>query len=137
MSIDTAQRDREAILAHIGGLFQAFIGKDREAIRRGHTTDWRGFQVRSDHLIRGIAEYMKAAEVALEAFSGTRYEMLDSEVQLYGDVAVVFYLAKYWIRGDCGERFITLRSVDVYRRESHGWNQCGSNICLLPAESAA
>lgn len=133
MNNDTAQLDRDAIRSHIDGLFQAYIRKDREAIRKGHTTDWRGFQVKSNHLVRGIDDYMKAADVALATFRGTRYEILDIDIQLFGDMAVVFYLASYWFRGDGdGEQSITLRSVDIYRREDSGWNQCGSNICLLP-----
>ncbi|MBI5528283.1 MAG: nuclear transport factor 2 family protein [Deltaproteobacteria bacterium] len=138
MTSEAEKRDSEAIRAHIDGLFQAFIRKDREAIRRGHTTDWRGFQVKSTHLVRGIDDYMKAADVSLATFRGTRHEILDIDIKIYGDMAVVFYLAMYWVHGnDDGEQSIRLRSVDVYRREGNRWNQCGSNICLLPEESAS
>jgi len=78
---------------------------------------------------------MKAADVSLATFRGTRYEMLDIDIQPYGDMAVVFYIARYWVQSDDnGEKPITLRSVDIYRREGKGWNQCGSNICLVPDE---
>jgi ketosteroid isomerase-like protein len=127
------QTDREQIVAHIHGLFAAFIRGDREAIRRGHTRDWTGFQVRSDGIVRGIDAYMGAAEQALRTFRGTRYEIRDIDVQVHGSLAVVYYRADYWIRDDSGEeKLLPLRSVDVYRREAGGWNQAGSNICLAP-----
>lgn len=125
--------DREKIVHHIDGLFKAFIRKDLDAIRRGHTSDWKGFQVGSQHLVRGIDEYMEAAQQALKKFEGKRYEMLDLDVQVHGDVAIVFYLAKYWTTAPAGgEKAILLRSVDIYRKEPQGWNQCGSNICTVP-----
>lgn len=128
--------DREEIVAHIHGLFQAYIRRDREAIRTGHTDDWRGFQVRSTKLVRGIDAYMENADRILQTLRGRRYELLDVDVHLYGDVAVVYYVADYWIDGPDGkEERLGLRSVDIYRREPGGWNQCGSNICALPAEN--
>jgi ketosteroid isomerase-like protein len=129
--------DRKQIVEHIHGLFQAYIRKDREAIRRGHTEDWRGFQVRSDHIVRGIDEYMVAADKILSTLNGKRYEIVDSDVNLYGDIAVVYYTAKYWFLDvDGREQLMPLRSVDIYRREKAGWNQCGSNICLMPPNDA-
>lgn len=133
---ETIELDRRAIRAHIDGLFQAFIRRDREAIRRGHSADWRGFQVGSRRLVRGIDDYMKEADGVLATFRATRYEMLDIDIQVYGDMAVVFYLAKDWMPGAGGERSILLRSIDIYRREGRDWNQCGSNICILPEENA-
>jgi ketosteroid isomerase-like protein len=124
--------DRERILEHIHAIFQAYLRKDRAAIRRGHTEDWRGFVARSRSLIRGIEAYMEGAEESLAAFEGVRYEILDSEIHVHGDHATVFYLARYWIRTDSGERPIGLRAVDLYRRDPEGWNQWGSNICLVP-----
>lgn len=121
--------DKVRIRDHIDGLFRAFLRKDREAIRRGHTTDWLGFQVKSQTLVRGIDDYMKAADTALATFEGTGYEILDIDIQLHGGVAVVFYLAEYRLKVGS----IRLRSVDLYRREGSGWNQCGSNICVVPA----
>jgi ketosteroid isomerase-like protein len=126
------QTDRAEVRAHIDKLFRAFIEKDRETIRRGHTNDWRGFQVKSQKLVRGIDEYMGAAEQALQSFRGRRYEIVDCEIQLHGDVAIVFYLAHYGIESDSGESELALRSVDIYRRDAAGWNQCGSNICVVP-----
>lgn len=138
MTVETAKTDRETILDHVHGLFKAFLSKDRETIRRGHTADWRGFQIRSRHLVRGIDEYMKAADQVMESFQGTRYELIETDVEVHGDVAIVFYLAREWLRTDDGlEKTILIRSVDIYRREPAGWNQCGSNICIVPDEAAA
>jgi ketosteroid isomerase-like protein len=132
------QTDKEAIVHHIDGLFGAFLRRDREAIRRGHTKDWRGFQVASRSLVRGIDAYMAAADQALASMRGTRYEMLDCDVETHGDLALVHYLARYWIAVPTGgERSVLLRAVDVYRREPEGWNQCASNICAIPDERAS
>lgn len=126
--------DAEQILAHIHRLFRAFVDKDRETIRRGHTTDWRGFQVRSTAMVRGLDAYMQAADDALRHFRGTRYELTDHDIAVHGDLAVVFYVARFWYTDDSGaEQELPLRSVDIYRREPGGWNQCGSNISVLPA----
>lgn len=130
--------DEKEIVAHIHGLFQAYIKKDRETIRHGHTANWRGFQTRSTKIVRGIDEYMQAADRVLETMEGVRYELSEVEVQLYGDVAVVYYVASYWVRGkDGNEQLVPLRSVDIYRRESGGWNQCGSNISFVPVAGKA
>lgn len=136
MELTPAQRhDREEIVAHIHGLFQAYIRRDREAIKRGHTKDWRGFQVRSTELVRGIDAYMQNADRILETMNGKRYQLLDVDVHLYGDVAVVYYVADYWVQNPHGqEERVGLRSVDIYRRDPAGWNQCGSNICAIPPE---
>lgn len=136
MGTDAKQAaDIELIRRHIDGLFNAFIRKDLDAIQRGHTTDWQGFQVGSRHLVRGIEEYMDAARQTIHRLEAKRYEMLDCDIKVHGDIGVVFYLARYVVAdGQGGERDVLLRSVDIYRREGEGWNQCGSNICPAPAE---
>lgn len=127
--------DKQAIINHVHGLFDAYLRKDREAIRRGHTRDWHGFQVMSRRLVRGIDEYMKAAEEVLIRLKATRYEMLEMDVQVLGDVALVYYVARDFLKeADGSERTILLRALDVYRREPEGWNQCGSNICTMADE---
>jgi hypothetical protein len=124
-------RDRSQILSHIHGLFSAFIRNDLDAIAMGHTKDWKGFQVASKNLVRGIDNYMEAAKEAIKRFKGTRYDILDVDIQIEGGLGIVFYLARYWFSGQSGEESILLRSVDIYRRESTGWNQAGSNICTI------
>lgn len=128
--------DRDEIVAHIHGLFQAYLRKDREAIRKGHTADWKGFQLPSRSIVRGIDEYMRTADRVLERFTGVRYQLLEVDVEVTGDRAVVFYVAREWFQNaDGSERSVDLRAVDLYRREHSGWNQCGSNICLAPEEA--
>ncbi|MCH7995315.1 MAG: nuclear transport factor 2 family protein [Planctomycetes bacterium] len=131
----TELNDKEAIIQHIHGLFQAYIRGDRDAVRHGHTADWRGFQIKSDHIVRGIDEYMRVADTLIGTLPVTRYELLDTEVQVYGDMAVVYYVSREWLRtDDGGEKTFDLRSVDIYRRGTDGWNQCGSNICFVPGK---
>jgi ketosteroid isomerase-like protein len=127
-------KDREDILQHIHGIFRAYLRRDREVIRAMHTSDWTGFQGPSVRIERGIDAYMVNAERSLEHFHGTGYEILDTEVQFHGDVALVYYIARYDYRDAQGRAgSIPLRSIDVYRRESGAWNQCGSHITPIPS----
>lgn len=134
MSGKTTCKDREEILAHIRGIFQAYIRQDRDAIRRSHTPDWTGFQGPSTSIERGIEAYMKNAEKSLESFHGTGYELLDSAVQIYGDVGVVYYVARYdYLDAEGHQGSIPLRAVDIYCRSEQGWNQAGSHITVIPS----
>jgi ketosteroid isomerase-like protein len=133
----SATKDREDILNHIHSIFQAYLRQDREVIRRTHTRDWTGFQGPSTKIERGLDDYMVNAEKSLSALRGTGYELLDTEVQIYGDLAVVYYVARYDFRDGEGKAgAVPLRSVDIYRREAGEWNQCGSHITPVPANSA-
>lgn len=128
------ERDREQILSHIRSIFEAYIRRDREALRNTHTADWVGFQGPSTTIERGIDAYMKNAEQSLAAFSGTAYELLDTEVQVYGDMAVVYYVARYDYRDPDGNTgSLPLRAVDIYRRKADGWIQTGSHIGVIPS----
>lgn len=125
--------DKKAILQHIHHIFDAYLSKDSETIRALHTEDWVGLLAGSQRIERGIEDYMKHAHRSLEQYHGTGYEILDSEVLLNGDSAVVFYIAQYEYRDAEGNASkLPLRSVDLYRRESHGWNQWGSHITVIP-----
>ncbi len=127
------QRDRQEILAHIRSIFQAYVDRDLKTIRNTHTADWTGFQGPSRRIERGIEDYMHNAEKSLETFTGTGYEILDSEIQLYGDVAVVYYVARYDYSDASGsDHELPLRSVDIYRRENGHWIQAGSHITPIP-----
>jgi ketosteroid isomerase-like protein len=133
-SVRQAGEDRAEIIAHIHAIFDAYIRRDREAIRRTHTPDWTGFQHPSARIERGLEDYMKNAELSLRTLRGTGFELLDTEVQIHGDVAIVYYVARYDFEKDGGERgSVPLRSVDIYRRERDGWIQCGSHIGVIPA----
>ena len=134
MNATTSKNDRDMILEHIDSIFQAYIRRDRDAIRRLHTDDWIGFQGPSTTIERGIDAHMKNADASLEHFRGTGYEILDSEVQVFGDLALVFYVARYDYRDmDDKEGSIPLRSIDIYRRDKGEWNQAGSHISVIPA----
>ena len=95
MSTTTDQSDREKILAHVRSIFDAYVRRDRETIERTHTRDWRGFLIPSSEIERGIEAYMKHADNSLERLGGTGYELHDTEIQLYGDVGVLYYVATY------------------------------------------
>lgn len=128
------QDDRQAILNHIHTIFQAYLRKDRETIRRTHTPDWVGFQGPSIKIERGIDDYMVNAEKSMQHLDGTGYELIDTEVQIHGNLALVYYVARYDYRdAQSNEGSIRLRSIDVYRRENGVWNQCGSHIAPIPA----
>ena len=130
----TTKEDREQIVQHIHSIFQAFLQQDRDALRKTHTPDWTGFQGPSVKIERGIDAYMINAEKSLQNLPGTGYELLDTEIQLYGDMALVYYIARYDYRSQEGrEGSIPLRSIDVYRRENGQWNQCGSHITPIPS----
>jgi ketosteroid isomerase-like protein len=132
-----ADADRAAILAHIRSIFQAYVDRDRAVIEATHSADWTGFQGPSTRIERGLADYMVNADRSLAAFRGTGYELVDTEVQLHGDVALVYYVARYDYLDAAGKAgSLGLRSLDVYRRQPGGWIQCGSHITPLPAAGA-
>jgi hypothetical protein len=120
------------IRAHVESLFDAFLAKDRDAMRRGRVSDWRGFQIPSTRLIRGVDDYMVDLESALQGLEVTRYEFLDFEVDVHSDLALVYYVARDWLNTPEGERTILVRALDVYSLKDGGWIQIGSNICLVP-----
>jgi hypothetical protein len=74
-------------------------------------------------------------EAALKNLEVTRYEFLDFEVDVHTDVALVYYVARDWLRTPDGEKTILVRALDVYGLQSDGWIQIGSNICLVPDDS--
>ncbi len=76
---------------------------------------------------------MKNAEAVLARFRAVRYVLEDVEIDLRGNHAVVFYVAREWVLDEKGqEKEIRLRSVDLYRRDQGGWNRYGSHIVLMP-----
>ncbi len=127
-------KDREAILAHIHSIFRAYIEKDRDAIRRTHTPDWTGFQGPSTKIERGIDDYMVNAEQSLKNLDGVGYELLDTEVQIHGDLGIVYYVARYDYRDRSGAVVgLPLRSIDIYQRVDGKWIQSGSHITPIPS----
>jgi len=129
-----ADGDRAEIIRHIRSIFEAYLRKDRAAIRRTHARDWVGFLGPSTKIERGIDDYMAGADRSLESFDGLGYELLDTEVQLYGDLGLVYYTARYDFQDHDGHKeSLPLRSLDVYRREGGGWIQAGSHITPIPS----
>lgn len=126
--------EKQAILNHVHAIFRAFIDRDRDRIRMLHTDDWVGFLGPSTQIERGIDAYMVNADKSLDGFRGTGYEINDSEVQIYGDIALVFYVATYYYETDDADvGTIPLRSIDVFRRENGEWHQSASHIAVIPS----
>ena len=134
---DRTAQDRKEILEHIHSIFSSFINRDRDTIKKAHTEDWNGFMVSSTSIERGIDAYMANVDTSFENFKGVAYEILDSEIQIYGDISIVYYIASYKYESKSGETHnLPLRSVDFYRREPNGWIQCGSHITIIPSDKA-
>ena len=127
-----AADDRQEIINHIDGIFKAYIRQDKEAVRAMHTKDWIGFKANSRAIVKGIDGYMQ--NVLTGAIQMLDYEMEEIEVELYGDIAHVYYVAHWRSRvAETGEVVtIRARSIDIYRREAEGWNQSGSHLSILP-----
>jgi ketosteroid isomerase-like protein len=126
--------NHQQILDHIHSIFMAFLRQDREAIRKMHTDDWTGFMGPSTGIERGIDAYMTNVEKSLQNFKGTGYEILDTEIQVYGEIDIVYYVARYDYEDEGGQdHSIPLRSVDIYRGGSDNWIQAGSHITVIPS----
>ncbi|MGI9647478.1 MAG: YybH family protein [Acidimicrobiia bacterium] len=135
---NTARAEAEAqIRRHVETLFDAFLAKDTDTLRNGRTHDWKGFQIPSTGLIRGVDSYMVDLDTALQNLEVTRYEFLEFEVDIHGEVALVFYVARDWLSTPDGEKTILVRALDVYAMQDDGWIQIGSNICLVPDQPPA
>ncbi|MCP3975040.1 MAG: nuclear transport factor 2 family protein [bacterium] len=138
---DTADADVASIREHVELLFEAYLTEDRDALLRGRLPEWKGFQLRSTHLIRGVEDYARELDKALGAIKVQRYEFLDFEVEVLGDVALVYYIARDWLdvsnpKGDVSTPTTALiRALDVYRRVDGDWIQAGSNISAIPDDS--
>lgn len=126
--------DKQEILDHIHSIFQAFIKQDRDTLRETHADNWTGFLGPSTSIERGIDAYMANAEKSLRNFKGTGYEILENEIQIYGEIALVYYVAQYVYQDISGSAHsLPLRSIDIYRRENNNWIQAGSHISVIPA----
>lgn len=127
--------DRSAIRDHIHAIFEAYKRQDGRTIRATHTEDWTGFLGSSRGILRGIDDYMETAERSMEKTLLLDYEITDMEIQVHGDVALVYYVADIRVldRPTGEERSVPLRSLDVYRRGPDGWNQAGSHIGVIPS----
>jgi ketosteroid isomerase-like protein len=134
MNNTSSTRDEQLIVEHIHGIFRSFIRHDRDALLEAHSEDWTGFLGPSSGIERGREAYLKNAEISLQNFRGRGYELLDLETRLFGDIAHVFYVARYDYDAAGGQAgSIPLRSVDLYQRRAGEWIQIGSHISVIPA----
>lgn len=125
----------EEIHGHVVRLFDAFLAGDLETLRNGRTTGWKGFQIKSTHLVCGVDDYMTELDAVMGGMKVDRYEFLDFDIDLYGDLALVFYVARDHMARDPGRdgpETVLIRSLDVYRQVGGRWTQIASNICALP-----
>jgi ketosteroid isomerase-like protein len=131
---DAHSSDHQRVIEHINGIFESFLRRDRDAIKRAHSEDWVGFLGPSTEIERGVDAYMKHVDSSLESFRGKSFELLDTELQFYGEICLVYYVARYDYEEENGElHSLPLRSVDVYRRENGDWIQAGSHITVIPS----
>ena len=130
--------DERAILDHIHSIFKAYMEGDEATIRATHSADWTGFNNQSRSIVRGIDGYMANARRALAGARIIRYELEDVEIQIHGDVGIVYYVANWTTKVAALETPVRMhaRSVDVYEKRSGGWVQIGSNLNVLPRAGA-
>lgn len=127
----------EEIRRHVISLFDAYLAGDLNTLRRGRIPEWKGFQIRSTRLIRGVDEYVSELEAVVGGLEVEKYELLDFEVDVEGDIALVYYLARDFLETDetgTGRPVpptVLIRSIDAYRRVDGSWIQAGSNICAI------
>ncbi len=125
--------DRAAITAHIDSIFRAYIAKDREKIRETHGKHWRGFVRPSRTVVRGIDQYMQAADRILAGPARVvSYQMRELDIVFYGDTGLVSYIADMKVDVDGREHDDVLRVLDVYVKEGGHWNQVASNVASHP-----
>ncbi len=129
---DKSAADKNEIRSHIESIFQAFVDQDLQKIRATHTTDWTGLKGSSKKVLRGIDDYMLNIPEGLKGYQMTQYKFEDIEIQVYGDFAVVYYVAmtKFRVKNDpdTTQYPVYYKSADIYRREDDSWIQAGSHI---------
>jgi hypothetical protein len=138
--------DAEAIRAHIGSIFQAFIDGDEQKIFDTHSEDWRGLLEGTPTPIKGIDEYMRANGIDWPKPAnapkshpyyppGTGYKMNDFDVHFYTpELAVANFIGEF-VRKD-GSTTTTLRRfriMDIYAKRKGGWIQVASHTAVDPA----
>jgi ketosteroid isomerase-like protein len=128
--------DRQQIIDHIHSIFKAYVRQDAAEVRALHTDDWTGFRNNSRQIVKGIEGYMRG--VTFKRFKMLEYEIEDIEVQLYGDLGVVYYIANWKTLSIQTNEVVSIRAraVDIYRKAPEGWNQAGSNLNILPMPRA-
>jgi hypothetical protein len=134
---DQRGTDRDAIREHIGQIFEAYIHADRATIQATHSDEWRGYISTSREIIRGIDQYMHAADNIQKATRMTGYKIVDIDIVFYGDVAVVPYIAQVELSIGGTRIASKLRVLDVYAKMNGNWIQVASNTVTHPDSQAA
>ncbi len=137
---DGREADAAAIRAHIDTIFKAYMARDRETIRATHSEDWRGFLSSSRSILKGIDNYMQAAETSLtRPRRMVGYEMIEYDTYFHGDLAVVPYVAALDV--EAGGRPLPfrpkLRVFDLYAKRDGHWIQVGSDTAPHPETQEA
>jgi hypothetical protein len=134
--------DAEAIRAHIGSIFQAFIDRDEQKIYDTHSEDWRGLLEGTPAPIKGIDEYMRAngidwpkpanAPKPQSYFPpGTGYKMSDFDVHFYSpELAVANFIGEF--NSKSGETLRRFRIMDIYAKRKGNWIQVASHTAIDP-----
>jgi hypothetical protein len=131
--------DERAIRTHIDHIFQAYIAKDKVQVKNLHAPNWRGFLTYSRKVLRGIDDYMAAAESqgGLDKQITrhlVRYKMLDYDIIFHEQTGIVTYITELYWEDGAAKGAYQLRSMDIYGKEQGQWTQLASNICALPVE---
>jgi hypothetical protein len=138
---DRRPSDRDAVRAHIDSIFRAYIEKDRDTIEKTHAKEWRGFLGASRGILRGIEGYMEGADAFLQSSARiTGYRFEDFDLQFYGDVGLVSYIAEVdlEVKVEPPRTVKTkYRSIDVYARQDGHWTQVASHLNTHPDIVAA
>mgnify|MGYP003575043821 CR=1 FL=1 len=145
-----AQQDRtadaEAIRAHIGSIFQAFIDGDEQKIYDTHSEDWRGLLGGTPKPIKGIDEYMRANGIEWPKPAnapksepyyppGTGYKMDDFDVHFYTpELAVANFIGEFVRKdGDTNTTLHRFRIMDIYAKRKGSWIQVASHTAVDPS----
>ena len=126
--------DRDAIRTHIESIFQAFIDHDGPKLRATHAPEWRGFLEGSQTAIRGIDDYMKSVDGSTHPGpNGMKsYKITEFDCVLYGDTAIVPFVADVSGAWNGQTYQTTLRIVDFYAKLNGSWIQAGSDTQAHP-----
>ena len=135
--------DAEAIRAHIGSIFQAFIDADEQKIFDTHSEDWRGLLEGTPTPIKGIDEYMRANGIEWPKPAnapkperyfppGTGYKMNDFDAHFYNpELAVANFIGEFVSKE--GKTLRRFRIMDIYAKRKGSWIQVASHTALDPA----
>src|SRR6266404_6202209 len=136
---DDRAADREAIRAHIGRIFQAFIKKDIAELRATHEQNWLGYLEGSRTMIRGVDGYMNASGYFEPGspYGMKSYNMREFDMIFKGDAAFVCFTADVESNTPSGPFKRTLRIADFYTKKDGQWIQTGSDTELHPESAAA